>query len=336
MKRIQHWDENEVRRAVDISAQEARDRELAEEIHEEEVRKQISVLDHQKRVEIDCLYRDERWHLDELKKIELETNERQSELERLRATASAMERAKFLKNTEEMAELKRNNAAEENSQPRSKVQAQSSKEKSPKRKCVVEEEEGLSFTIEGATSEEEEEVERPVRRSSKEKKKPSKSPKRRPVTLEDFTDDDEQSLKSPKTRRARRKPSRTSVRVEETSGDSSESMEDEEDIWVRSHRKTRSLPGSPLGEINDWTAQIKGLSMPFGNGYNSHLGPPTFPTSESPFCPSPGGPYGYGVDVPGRIINSGVGNITNSTISNVGNDNSRRLYRESYHDFLLL
>ena len=44
-----------------------------------------------------------------------------------------MKREKFLKNIEEMAELKRNNTAEENSQPRTKVQAQSSKEKSPGR-----------------------------------------------------------------------------------------------------------------------------------------------------------------------------------------------------------
>ena len=35
----------------------------------------------------------------------------------------------------------------------------------------------------------------------------------------------------------------------------------------------------------------------------------------------------------GRIVNSGVGNITSSTISDVGNDNSRRLYRESCYDF---
>jgi hypothetical protein len=327
---ILHWNENDVRRSLDITSQEALDRELAEEIHAEELKKvkEISILDQQKQIQIDCRFRNERWHLEELKKIEKESNDRQSELERLRAAASAMERAKRLKNAAE--ELRRNNAA----QLMSKVQAQYSKEKSRKRKDDVDLEEQWSLMVEEASEEEDSDVGRPVRRSSKEKRKPSKSSERRSMT---FTGDDEQSVKSSKTKRARQTPSRTSIRAEETSDEDEESTDDEEDSRPRRqsrgkspkvNRKSRSLSNSLLFDVDDGTSQIKGFSFLNGSHSESYLGIPVFPTYGPPFSPPPGSLYGYGVGLAGTIVNSGVGNISNTSISNVGNDNTvRKLYR---------
>ena len=348
---------------------EARDREDAGKIDEEEMEKvqqDISVLERLKQVEIDHQAGDEKWHSHELKRIEKETTDRQSELERLRLAANAVEIANRLKKAqeEEIAELKRKIAGEEDGRP-TLIHAQSSKDKRDSRRKVEEEEEAeeeeeewrASVIVEEATSEEEEQV--PMTRTSKLKRNSSKSPKRRPVALEYSTDDDEEYLQpkrnsKTKTKTARqklssnslreddlrylrtskaktplRKASSASLRVPDTED---ESTDDEEPPPSRrsskANRKPRSSSGSPLRDVNDLISQAQSFGL--GGGFNSGPGSPMYnpylPTYGASFSP-PMGPYGYGVGMPGTVVNSGVGNITNTNISNVGNDNSvKRVY----------
>ena len=95
-------------------------------------------------------------------------------------------------------------------------------------------------------------------------------------------------------------------------------------------RKPRSPPS---GSVDDLTAQFQGFGMgcsPHGSGsstpYSSPYGSPFPPPMESY------GYYGYsgyGSGGPGTIVRTGVGNIINTTISNVGNDNSvKKIYRK--------
>lgn len=338
---ILYRNDEHVKRALEITAHEARDWEVAEKIHEEEVEKvkEISALEQMKQAQIDCRARDEQWHTDELKKIEMATKDRESELERLRVAANAVELANRLKKAREeeaMAKL------DENIQRRSSDHAQSSgKTNTSRRQEDVEEElrwEGTITVEEPVISQEEEELPRPVKRNSKEKKNSSKSPKRRSVTLEECTDEEEdfQSLSS-KMRRERRKVSNSSLRVEETEDESTY----EEASYVppaprKSPKVDRSSSRSPPRAMDDVKVQV----IQFGNTHhgsksNSRSGSPKhahsnpyLPMYGLPFSP-PIGPYGYGVGVPGTIVNSGIGNITNTTISNVGNDHSvKRIYRK--------
>jgi hypothetical protein len=193
-----------------------------------------------------------------------------------------------------------------------------------------------------------EEEERPVRRSCKVKRD---APRRRPVAVVDSTDDDEEDLlslrssssrlrtarrkllhststKSVKVRTARRKllnasntdreddyapsPSRKSPKVRRRPQTSSGSLSRyEDDLISRFQGFTPMGPDSPRSGLP--------IYMP-GTGMFSN---PYFPTYGPPFPPpSPLGPYGYDVGMPGPIFNAGGGNIINSTISNVGNDNS--------------
>jgi hypothetical protein len=138
---------------LEITAREARDREIAENFQE---------LEQLKQVEINRQAEDEQWHCDELKKIEEEEKYRKSELDRLRAAARELEEAKRLKKAEEeeIAQLKRlrASAAKENNRRSNNIQARSNVKKSSRQEDEVVEEENEEW---------EEEEERPVRRSSK-------------------------------------------------------------------------------------------------------------------------------------------------------------------------
>ena len=351
-EQILHRNEEEVNQALAIIARDARDREIAERFQEEEMEKlrEISRLERLQQVEIDRQAEEERSHAEELKKIEQETKDRKSELERLRAAASAVEEANRVKKAEEeeIAQLKRILAAE-------RVR----KKKNSREEDEEEEEEWEGeFKVEEATSEEEVEVERPARRSSKIKTNRSGSSKRRPVVQEDSTDDDEdlqhlkssktahrkrssaslheedlQSMRSAKIRMARRNLSSTSLRAQETPDDNTD-----EDDYIpsppRKNSKAKRKPQTPLGnftrDVDDLMAQLQGFTpMGLTNPHRSRSASPVGIHSNlyGPAFSPPIIPYGHGVGMPGTIFNSGVGNITNTTIANVGNDNSvRKVY----------
>jgi len=345
---ILHRNEEEnVKRALEITAREARDRQEAERIQAEELKavQEITVLDRLKQVEIDHQAKDERWHSDELKKIEKETEDRQLELERLRTAASTLEIANRLKKAqqEEMDKLRRIIAAGEDSRRSNTIHAQSRKNNYTSRQQGDDEEEGWggNVAIEGATSEEEEDVRQPARRGSKVKRNLSKSPKRRPVESDDSTDDEDvRSLSSSRIRTAGRKLSSTSLPIHVETED--ESTDEEEDCThppprknprVPVNRKPRSSSGSPSRDVDDFRAQINSfmppvkLGSPHRSGSNSRSSSPMYLSTCHPFSSSIK-PYGYGLGVPGMVVNSGVGNITNTTISNVGNNRSKTVYRE--------
>ena len=328
-------EEEELNHALEIIARDARDQELAEKMQAEEleISKEILKLEHLNQVEIDRHVEEGRSHSENLKKIEKEKKGRKSELERLRAAASAMEEANRLKKAEEeeIAQLKRTLAAEEANRRSSAIQAQSSKKhESSKEEDEIDEaqeDREVDFIVEEATSEEEED--RPVRKSSKVKRNCSGSPKRRPRVVENSTDDEEdlQHLKSSKKRTARRKPSSTSL------GETEDEYTDDEDRMPRPSRKSRkanhrpqSLPRSPPLDVNDLMDRIKdftplGCNL-YGSQSDTHISSPMY----GPLVSAPSWPYGY---LPGTIVNSGIGNITNATIANVGNDNSvRNIYRK--------
>jgi len=306
----------------------AQDEEIAE-LRRKTVKKN-SVLERLQQVEADRVAMDASWHVDELKKIEKEAKERRSELERLRTAASALELANRLRKAEEeeMAELRRKIAADNDSR-QSATQVQSSKKKSSRRQDEVGEGEWRGgFTVEGATSEEEEVERRPVRRGFKVKKAPSKSPRRRPAVSEDSAGDDEEDfpLRNPKIRLAGRRPSSTSLRVE---AEDDSMYEDEDDLpprprkSARANREPQGSSGSTpdlSGLLTQFRGTPMGLGSSHGSGSNSYF--PTYGSHSSPAMV----PYGY---APGTVVNSGVGNITNTTFSNVGNNNSvKHVYRK--------
>jgi hypothetical protein len=173
------------------------------------------------------------------------------------------------------------------------------------------------------------------------------------------------SMRSAKARMARGNVSSASLRVEDNCTDTDE----EDDYAPprknpkvqrktqtssgkspkAKHRPQTSSPGThPRSNVDDLMAQFEGFT-PMGLGSNPHRSRsrsnsrssspiytpgvnsnPYFPAyGGSSSFPPPIGPYGYGVGMPGSVINSGVGNIVSSIISNVGNDNSvNRSYRE--------
>ena len=203
--------EEEVNHALEIKAREARDQEIAENFQDGEWESELEQL---KQVEINRQTEDERWQSDELKKIEKETKDRKSELERLRVAARELDEANRLMKAEEeeIARLKRILGANEDNRRNDKIQARSRQEDEVYEEG--EEEWGENFTVE-ASSEEEDEP--PVRRSSKAKRNASGSPKKRLVAVVDSTDDEEdlQSLRRSRLRTARRKISSASLREED-------------------------------------------------------------------------------------------------------------------------
>ena len=365
-------EEDEVKHALEIKAREAQDREIAEKFQHQEW--EITKLEQMKQVEIDLHTEDDRRHSEELRRIEKETKDRKSELDRLRVAARELEEVNRLRKAEEeeIAQLKRALAAKEEDNRRNKNgRARSSEKKRSRREDrvyeVEEEEWEGNFIVEVEEASSEEELEWPVRRSSKAKRNASGSPKRRLVPVES-TDDEEDlqslsssrlkasrrklsssslpeenflSARSAKARMARRNLSSASLRVQDTDDDSTDT--DEEDDYTpsprRKSRKVNRKPQASSGTVDDLMAQM-GLGDPrrSRSGSNSRAGSPVYmggvhpspyyPTHGGSFSP-PIGPFGYGVGVPGSIINTSVGNIVNSAISNVGNDNSvRKVYRK--------
>ena len=159
--------------------------------------------------------------------------------------------------------------------------------------------------------------------------------------LETFTDDEEESLKRSKMRTARRKLSGTPHHFEETK-DRDQPTDEERSPSPKKNpkvvRKPQISPGSPPREVDDLMAQFQGFGTPlggspYGSGSNSPMyyppyGPP-LPPSMAPDGYGYGYGYGYGGGGPGTIVNTGIGNITHTTISNVGNDNSvKKIYRK--------
>jgi hypothetical protein len=300
-----------------VYSRETRDLEETERIHERELKvvKKISTPEH---LEIDHQAEDEREHSEELKRREKD-KDRQSELERLRAAARAMELANRLKREEEeeMVELRRRIAAGRRSIT---PQAQPSKDKT------------------NSTHEDEFEVEKEWRRKVEDelgrKTNPRRSPRRPHGALETFTDDEE-PLRIPKMRTARRKLSSTPPHFEETEDqptDEEKSPPPKKSYKVA--RKPQIPPSSPPREEDDLMAQFQGIfGTPLrGSPHGSRSSSPMYyplPPSMPPNGYGYGYGYGYGGGMPGTVVNTGVGNITNTTISNVGNDNSvNKVYRK--------
>ena len=341
-------EEEEVKNALEIKAREAPDREIEWE---------ISTLERLKQVEVDRQTEDERWHSDELKKIEQETKARKLELQRLREAASELEKANRLKKAEEeeIAQLKRRLAVEEDNRRSNKIRARRNEMMSSRQEYEVDEDEDEEWEENVAVEEaSEEEGERPVERSSKAKRNASGSPRRRLVESEDSTDDEDylqplrnsrqrttrqklslpkedlQSMRSAKTRMARRNLSSALLRVQETEDD----YADEEDNYAplpprkrfKVKRKPQTSSGSLPRHVYDLMAQLQGftpmvLASPHWSGSNSRSGSPMympgihpnpyFPAYLNSFSPPAGF---YGVGMPGMVINSDVGNVTNTTI----------------------
>jgi Na+/H+ antiporter NhaD/arsenite permease-like protein len=244
--------------------------------------------------------------------------------------------------TEGIAQLKRVLATKEDNRQSNGIRAQSSEKNGSIQEDEDDEEwEGI-LVVEEASSEGEEE--QPVRRSSKVKRDASGSPKRLFLAVEDSTGDDEEDLQSLRSLSSRRRTTRrklmhcTSTRSAKVKMARrkllSASDTDGEDGYApsppRKSRKVRHRPQTSSGSLpryeDDLMARFQGFT-PMGPDSNSRSGSPVympgvrpnpyFPTY-GPSFPTPIGPYGVGMP----LINAGVGNIVNSTISNVGNDNS--------------
>jgi hypothetical protein len=295
---IAHDSSSEARDREEKHAREVRDLEMAKKIQKEE---------------------DERWHSDKLK-IEKETKE--LERDRLRVAARELEEVnRLMKAEEEIVRLRRKLAAKDS-------QEQWSKKKNFRLEDEVdeEEEEEGDFIANEAFPIDEEERFVPVRRRYTVAARTDASGSRMSAMA---------SLRMP--------PQETDLRVDST---------DEFGLldYVSDHAP------SPLGTLpHNVDAQIQNFTRmglgPYGSGSNSGsrsgslLGSPIsynsgvhsnpyFPTnggSSSSSISPPTGPYGYGVGMPGpgSVVTSGSNNVVNSTISNVGNDNSvKKVYRK--------
>lgn len=169
---------------------------------------------------------------------------------------------------------------------------------------------------------------------------PRRSPKGPHGASETVTDDEEPPRRS-KMKTTHRKLSPTPPHLEETE----EQPTDEEKPPLpkktpKVARKPQIPPGSPPREVDDLMAQFQGFGTGVPLGGSPHGSRPSTPMYHLPYgspFPLPMGPesygygygYGYGGGVPGSVVNSGVGNIIHSTITNVGNDNSvRKIYRK--------
>ena len=357
-EQIRYRNGEDIERALEISAREARHLEEKESIQEQELKvvKKISTLEHLSEFETSHQTEDEQEHYEELKKRG-KGKDRQSELERLRAAARAVEAANRLKKLEaeekEMAELRRRIEA---GRRNNMSQAQPSKNKR------------------SSTQEDESEVEKDWRREEQEELRRKVNPRRSPhragpsshEALESFTDVGEEPPRKPRT--ARSKLSRSPSHFEDTDEQSTDDPSTDEETspppkkGPKVGRKPQIPPGTLPREVDDLMAQFQRFGTPLGgsphgsrsgspgpmnyppygypvppsmapNGYGGGV-PGSGPHGSGPTSPMYYPPYGYplngvyGGGVPGSIVNSGVGNITNSTISNVGNDNSvQKVYR---------
>ena len=259
--------------------------------------------------------------------------DRQSELERLRAAVRAVETANRLKREEEdeIAELRRTIAAGRRSIT---PQVQPSKDKTS------------STQKDDSELEEDEKKERRRKKEDELGRKtnnPDRSPKRPHRASEAYTDDEKELHRILKTRTARQKLSSSPLHFEETEEDLSTDEEKSPPAkkGPKVSRKPQIPPGSLPREVDDLMAQFQGFGTPLGSArsspHGSRSGSPMYyspygsplPPSMPPNSYGYGYGYGYGGGVPGTIVNTGVGNVTNTIVSNVGNDNSvQKVYRK--------
>jgi len=129
-------------------------------------------------------------------------------------------------------------------------------------------------------------------------------------------------------RTTRLTPSNTSLRDEETEEESpEEESTDEEAEYVaplpRRNPKVNRKPQSPSSasprhDVDDhWRNQFQGFAS--SGRSNSLPTAPMYSEQHGAYFPPSMGHY---VGAPGTIVNLGVGNTTNTTISNMGNNNS--------------
>ena len=326
------WEEAHGLERADIwekHALEVRDREIAEKLQKEE---------------------DEQWHSDELKKIEKETKDRKLELERLRVASRELEEEnRLMKAKEEFAQLKRTLADNRQS---NKIRAKSSKKKSSIQEDVSEEEEEGDSIANEASSNVEEERPVPVRRSSTARTDVSGSrrsamarmsrPKLslasaslRGVQETDLEVDSTDKLldyglghaPSP----SRMSPSPIEYMPQTLSGTLPYNASVDE---IQGFTPPIMELGSPYSGSNLRSASL-GSSIPISGMYSDPYLQTNMGSSSSSTSP-PAGPYHYPTDnhrVPlmpglGSVVSSGSNNLINSTISNVGNDNSvTKVYR---------
>lgn len=345
-------EDEEVRVALESSARDASDRELAEKLQKEEL-EILKEYDRLKRIQ------EEQLQVEEARKIEKGNKDLQSTLEPRRATGTSMEME------QRIAEMRRKLAAEQDKVQSATIRGESSRKTQNFRKkaTVEDEEEGeceVNFVFEAATSAEEDEsdVGRTVRKNSGARRNPSKLATRHVLSEEESTatDDDDVSVRflgsSKKT--AHKKLSRSSLREEKLRSTKSttaqtrrsprvEDTDDEEAHAPPSRknspkvtRKSQSSSHSLPQDMDDFVEDFEGFSRSGGSKSRSrarvHISGihsnPCFQTHGISFSP-PLGPYGYNVDLPGLTINSGIGNIVNTSLSNIGNDNSvNKFYRK--------
>jgi Na+/H+ antiporter NhaD/arsenite permease-like protein len=251
--------------------------------------------------------------------------------------------------TEGIAQLKRVLTTKEDNRQSNRIRARSSEKNSSIQKDEDEKEwEGI-LVVEEASSEGEEE--QPVRRSSKVNRDASGSPKRRFLAVEDSTGDEEEDLQSlrsfssrPRTTRRKllpstftRSPKVGMARRKLLSGSDTDGEDDYAPSPPRKspkvRRRSQTSSGSLPRYVDDLMGRFQGFT-PMGLDFNSRSGSPRYMPGvhSDPYFPMYGtsfparSPYGYDVGMPVSIFNAlpGVGNIINSTISNVSNDNSRK------------
>jgi len=291
-EQIRYRNGEDDKRVLEVTARQARDPEETESIHEQETK-----ISHLKQFEID-----EREHSEELKKSE----DRRSELERLRADVRALEMANRLKKAEEeeILELRRKIAA---SRRNTFPQAQPSKNKRS------------STSLDESENEKAEE-------ESERKANPRESTGGLDTVLETFTNDDSEEP-------LRRKLSNSPPHFEETENQST----DEE----KSPPPKKSPKGAPKADsqVDDLMAQFQKFvanlgSIPHGSRSSSQM---YYPPYGSPLPPSvvPNGyGNGYGVVPETRtVINSTIRNISNSNLSNIGNNNSDQKFYRAPHNW---
>ena len=263
---------------------------------------------------------------DEIAELRRKIADQQSSVERHQIT---FEKANLLKKAQEneIAELRRKIAAGEDNQRHTTIQAQSSKKKKSQRRQdeaeVEDERRGNFMPMVAEENTSEGEVKQPVRRSPK-VMNTSKSSRR-----EDM--DDVRSLSS-KLRTTRLTPSNTSLHAEETEEESPEEESTDEEAEYelppsRRNPKVNRKPQSPSSasprhDVDDqWRETNFKTSRRRGWGGRSNS-LPTAPTYSQPHGAYLQPPMGHYVGAPGTTVNWGVGNTTNTTISNVGNNNS--------------
>ena len=278
---------------------------------------------------------------EELKKRE-KGKDRQSELERLRAAAHAMEMANRLAEEEEMADLRKKIAAGRRStmpqpQPstnmcstqKDEFEDELERKTNPRRSPT-----GLHGRLETLTDDDidEEELKRKKGKDRQTELERLRAAAHAMETANRLAEEEEMADLRRKIAAGRR----STMPQPQPSTNRSSTQDEFEDELRRRTNPHRSPTGSTR-EMEDLMAQFQGLGTPLGSSpHGSRSSSPMYfspyhgPGSPLPPSTAPG--YGYGYGPYGGGV-PGVGSITNSIISNVGNDNSvKKVYRKwCYH-----